>query len=319
MLVKYSWLSGATVANVLSDIAAILCNTPVANLSAGCDKVNSAIVYNTIASNWEVYDNVALAPVIRSLNADGTSYKYATLGVLTNRLTAKVYESWNAVTHTGLNPGVGGIANMSIGATSPPTPQGATPLTNNGTTVSVAGTLYIYATARTLVVDRILIAEFTRSSVALDSTYPCVTITSINYDSTIAYTNQLQVGICRMKSAMLAGDCTSTLNGGMVQAFLVSPTGYIPSAVANTYAPSLSANIPVLKDPSNQTFYAVDPVYVQANYIYLGKLYEIKMMQSSGIVIYGFDELVVDGVTYIKIGTGPIATFSGLSYLVPKG
>ena len=110
MYSKYQYLSGvqATVqANILADIVALVTGeTNVANLSASCDKVNSQII-STVAAGWALHD-AAAGTNARCIKApfadDANAFKYAVIDTNTNgSIYMKVYEGWNATTHTGTN------------------------------------------------------------------------------------------------------------------------------------------------------------------------------------------------------------------------
>lgn len=103
MYAKYTYLAGATVTNILTDVVALLTGeTVVANLSVACDDANSSIVA-TVAAGWAVYDATAGTnkQCLRAPNRD-TGYKY--MVVDTNSagyLMLTGYESWNAGANTG--------------------------------------------------------------------------------------------------------------------------------------------------------------------------------------------------------------------------
>lgn len=107
MFARYEYKAGTTLANMLSDVIAILSGqSNPANLSGDCLASNTYIL-QTVASGMAVYDATAGTnkKVIRSLNADGT-YKYITLdaGTATSgRFSFDAYDAWNTGTHTGTN------------------------------------------------------------------------------------------------------------------------------------------------------------------------------------------------------------------------
>lgn len=111
MFSKYVYVVGATQANVMEDLVAILTGTADKQLlSASCDKTNTSIDATTPAG-WAMHDSVAgtnakclKAPLADNANA----FKYVVVdtntlvsGIVT--VLTKVYETWNAGSHTGTN------------------------------------------------------------------------------------------------------------------------------------------------------------------------------------------------------------------------
>ncbi len=107
MYANYAYLTGATQANILADLTALLTGeTNKANLSASCDQANTVIV-SDIAAGWTLHDNAAgsnLKVLKAPLVDDAAQYKYLMLDLATS-LAVKIYgyESWNATAHTGTN------------------------------------------------------------------------------------------------------------------------------------------------------------------------------------------------------------------------
>ena len=104
----YKYAAGATKANVLADVIAILTGeTDVNNLSASCDKANTSITTSWHAAGWSSYDAAAgtNAKCIRAAyHDDAASYSY--VGVDTNTdgyIFLVLYESWNNGSHLGGN------------------------------------------------------------------------------------------------------------------------------------------------------------------------------------------------------------------------
>ncbi len=107
MYAVYKYLNGATAANVLADVVAILTGTTDVNtLSASCDKVNSSI-FSTNAAGWEMHDASAgtNSVVLKAAVHDNASqYKYMWLTTNTaGYFGCALYETWNATSHTGTN------------------------------------------------------------------------------------------------------------------------------------------------------------------------------------------------------------------------
>lgn len=60
MFTTYNYSAGATLGNVIKDIADILTGTTnVASLSAGCDQANTTILYDIAVAGWTMYDKAA--------------------------------------------------------------------------------------------------------------------------------------------------------------------------------------------------------------------------------------------------------------------
>lgn len=108
MFARYDYIAGATYANIISDISAIITGeTNKANLSASCFQTSTYIL-STNAAGWEVHDASAGTNKIafKAICVDATAYKYITIDVGTqnaNAITFKVWESWNSGSHVGTN------------------------------------------------------------------------------------------------------------------------------------------------------------------------------------------------------------------------
>jgi len=109
MFARYNYSAGATVANIIADIVAILTGTTDKNtLSASCDKANTYI-YNTYTNaEWILHDAAAGTNkvVLKGARFDAPAeYEYAMLDFSTSsKFGIKLYETWNAGAHTGTNP-----------------------------------------------------------------------------------------------------------------------------------------------------------------------------------------------------------------------
>lgn len=107
MYAVYSYVAGATQANVLADIVAILTGTTnPASLSAACDTANTSITA-TVAAGWTVHD-AAFATnkqVIKSAYVDNPSqFKYAVLDHSNSGyLQLFIAEDVNSTTHVATN------------------------------------------------------------------------------------------------------------------------------------------------------------------------------------------------------------------------
>lgn len=130
MYATYVYAAGATRANVLSDVTAILTGeTNKTNLSAACVQASTSIV-STIASGWAVHDSSPAtdSKVIKAPHSDeGSVYKLAYLNISDTLLKVDMCISWDEVAHTGVKSAA------SIGQV---------------ISVTSGGTVFIYASAR---------------------------------------------------------------------------------------------------------------------------------------------------------------------------
>lgn len=108
MYAIYVYRAGTAVANILSDVTAILTGeTNVANLSADCVQASSSILTTATTAGWTLHDTLAgvnaqaiKAPVFD----DPSKFKYVVLDTNTaGYIFHKVYETWDAGTHAGTN------------------------------------------------------------------------------------------------------------------------------------------------------------------------------------------------------------------------
>ncbi|MEO5350506.1 MAG: hypothetical protein H7836_12785 [Magnetococcus sp. YQC-3] len=111
MYCKYVTNTTATSANfqinLLADLVALLTGeVTINNLSSSCDKVASSIVVDTVAG-WTLHDNAAgtNAKCLKApLADDSATFKYMVIDTNTvGYVLTKVYETWDAATHTGTN------------------------------------------------------------------------------------------------------------------------------------------------------------------------------------------------------------------------
>ena len=107
MKAVYQYNAGATAAQILSDVIAILTGeTNVNNLSASCNKATTTITA-TVAAGWTLHDGAASATskVIKAPYADdAATFKYAEISIPDNNgVRMYGYETFNATTHTGTN------------------------------------------------------------------------------------------------------------------------------------------------------------------------------------------------------------------------
>ena len=137
MYAKYTYSAGSTVANILNDVVLILTGTTnKATLSANCDQANTEILTTYNVAGWTLHDGNAGTnkKVISAPNSDvGTKYAILDTGSNAGYLKITVSEDWNSTTH---------IATNEVYNTYPNNPVIST---------TVSGSLYIYASPRTLV------------------------------------------------------------------------------------------------------------------------------------------------------------------------
>jgi len=106
MYTIYTYSAGATQANLLLDLVAILTGTTDPNsLSASCNKSLTTITATTPAG-WTLHDanSGTNKQVIKSPCLEGLAYKYAEISLYsTTAFTMYLYEDFNNSTHTGTN------------------------------------------------------------------------------------------------------------------------------------------------------------------------------------------------------------------------
>lgn len=292
MYAKYVSLATATQAQMLDDICKLMTGTPIANLSASCDKTNTKILANSLPNNWTVYDAAASASaqVLRSLNTDGVSYKYAHLSFSGTTLSITTYESWNPTTHVGTNQAMkytnSGLSNAVTTAFS----------------ATVPAPIYIYATSNmfafgvTTFTDATLlpmVIEFTRDCPILDSTYPCHALGAATF--------------CRIKYGASAGDfkvgSTPALTSGNTHR---ATTGNMYNSIA-----MVNGSLAYFASP----MYALPIVGLDSTWITAGKLLGLYFARLPNVNPY--DELEIEGTRYIVLlsPASPVST----GYIVQKG
>jgi hypothetical protein len=109
MYAKYVYNSGATQANILADLTAILTGeTTVANLSAGCNKTDTTIT-STVEAGWTLHDGASGTnkKVLKAAYSGNASvFKYLELDYsygINYGITCQFYETFDNSTHTGTN------------------------------------------------------------------------------------------------------------------------------------------------------------------------------------------------------------------------
>lgn len=299
MLVKYISTPNASPQQVITDFAKIASGTAISALSASCDKVNSAVLFDTIAPGWTLVDTAGPtngltlpSTVISAPDAAGTYTKYVALSAsATNQLGAFSFDTYNPVTHTGTN--------MSSSVVTTGASQIATTAVN---------TFFIYATSRSFLVIPIDAnfcgtIEFTRDASYLSNTsYPSHVVTKdvslCNMANEFNYISKIR------NMSLASGDLTTTnakiyTCGVGLTASNVGFTGLPPS---------------VYYDGSNTTQHAIIPLYagtIQSNgSIPLGKFIDIYGTTSP----YGnhLDIINTDMNSYLIIKQGTNINFAVL-------
>lgn len=322
MYIKYAFKAGATRANMSADIAKLISNVAIGSLSSDCDQANTQIVANTLPSNWQYIDQVGDRAYVRSLNADGTTYKYASIyaGLQSNisgyttmfGFGLSAFENWDSATHTGTNQAI--FANKTVAEIHGNV--GNVTIVSN--VASAAGSIMIYVTNRILVVDSACVVEFVRDGVPVQGNYPCHMLLPLT--SPVAFwgnvgvaslpTSTSTTALCRY--AGLNGDICSS---GSVSLGVLYSTLY-PMRMYNYYS-SVNLNNAKYRTPGEVEFLAGSPCHVVAhlgtsggNILHsLGKAYELVISTYGGLTVNLYDEVLVDGVTYICLGTAPGLTW----------
>lgn len=310
MYAKYTWLSTATEAQVRADLVALATGTTDINsLSASCDKAFTSIVANTTATNWTVHDADASATsqVLRSLNADGTTYKYAQFTINNGTFNMTGWEAWDSVTHVGTNrTTTNGLAmSSSFMATF---------------SYTNTGSIYIFSTPRYLTLSvpksmstagQMSVVEFSRDSPSLNISYPCHALFGSNL-AFISSATQNDVGICRIKSNSSVGDLTGTDLNGTINTLVNFPT-YGGGNQVYQRAPG--------RGVGEVPYYTVLPIilgFIQGpwNGGVLGKVQGgLLYMPSYNPSFNRFDEMVIGSSTYVMID---LMSESSGALLIPK-
>ncbi len=341
MYVKYTWLTTATEAQVRSDIIAIVAGaTSTAGLSASCDTANTTWISTTISTNWAVYDvapattqggyATGTSQVLRSLNLDGTSYKYAQIGLASGILSMVGWENWN---NTGSNtsagamyPGAIVLAHGGFNVTSGASAKQASTYPFTFTYTS-ATSIYIFTTPRYIViapaplqgVGGCSLVEYSRDTPSLDSTYPCHAIMKLDTDPTLA----AAFGVCRVKNPTAVGDYGQSqpvlaTNGTNLSTNALSYIDMFRLAVSSSGGTGTQSSAQTLG--VGEVLYALTmPITVQGSSgstacVILGKVQgNILFMPANIVSSNQIDEITVSGSTYVIIkGLGSSAV------LVPK-
>ena len=309
MYFKYSWQANITLTQVINDIVSIICSTAPDSsiLSAGCDKPFSTLLANTAVSNWTVWDSAAAvnSQVLRSLNADGTTYKYVQITLTATTIALLGWESWNAATHVGLNPSSCGSA-------------AAVPMNVSFLSFATANNISIIATPRSLnIVNAPLVSstnaflyEVTRDGLSLDATYPC--LVTGDYNSHFVRqtsTNLPKLAICRIKNPNANNDhFGNTLDHTLMLLNFTTANTSIISYAQNTGTFGINGQLNLLTLPI-QLGYCSTASIVNIGTVLGG----ILLMPSNTLAYSSLDELAIAGITYVLIKSSNNGTI-----LIPK-
>ena len=113
MYAKYTYTSGATLANIHSDLIAILTGeVNPGNLSTGCDQVNTSILNTATNAGWSLYDTVGTnAKCLSSPTVDGkTKYIVVKTAYLETDFTLTSNPPWSGYTLTNTNANAKGYS-----------------------------------------------------------------------------------------------------------------------------------------------------------------------------------------------------------------
>lgn len=276
MYAKYVSVVGATMANVLSDIARLIGGESIANLSASCDKTNSQVLFGSSVTGWTAHDIASPASaygcIVKAPHADGVTTKYGSLSQFdATTFTLSCYEDFNNATHVGVNRSF--ILNQ--------------PGHRIVFSTTAVNTYYILATPRLLSVgsnfasETHVLVEFTREAKYLKNTsYPAFGVCSIGY-----YVNGWGIGIPRVKNPTAAGDITVNASAHVRG---VGPEGGVP------------ADQPT-RDNLEQKYHQLSPAFAShaaGAGLYLGVIQDLYMTTKNYGV--GGDEVVTaDGEFFI--------------------
>ena len=312
MLIKYVFNSGASTADISVDLAKLISNADIASLSSACDKDNTKIIANSIVSNWEYLEYYGGRAIVRSLNADGTSYKYAGIQAgIDNDATTTIayntavtmYENWNTTTHIGLNPSI--RASTFLSSPCGRYSTGSMQLAYSGGPTSAKGSIMLYASERFAIIDGVYAGEFSRESASINSSYPCSVVFPLEESSSFWWgvggaslpSLGSSVGLCRWVG----------VNGDMSASAAGMPS--IQHADVNSMFIDFSTVTNKFRRPDESEFIWAVPLHVRAAgnstqmpKIRLGQVQGLLVSGPSGIYANMYDEAQVNGETYILVG-----------------
>lgn len=262
MFAKYQYVAGASVANILADVVAILTGTTnKAMLSADCDQANTYIL-STVAAGWTVFDASAGTnkQCISAPCAGGGPDKYVVLDFNTSGyVLSKLYETWNASTHTGTN-----VANLSDNASYSPT--------INATT---GGILFLAATNRYLIVQGYISGIWSANG-------PAIIVERERIDPWDTSAAGYPCGLFGSLSTAIDQYTTASTNNGFHSPRCKGATSDVTGANAcydaltaigmGSNAYNYASPVYMARDASFNSVHALLPIYLRAHGSYLGSM-----------------------------------------------
>lgn len=302
MYYKYSYLTTATAANIRTDLSALLCGeTNMANLSAGCDQVNTTLLAGTVETNWTLFDAAASATsfVLRSLNLDGTTFKYMQVNVTAVALPVISmigWELWNATTKVGTNQSASNSALVSN--------------TVANVSFSAPTQIFIITTARlAMLADSPsrsnasgFLFEFSRDTPMTNTTYPCHGVSGSDGAlfgfGGITTGSVTRNGLCRIKSPIAAGDLVGT-----AIAFIfnnaISLNSYSQGGSQSTFNQAADGAISLVSFPILLTAGANNG---STNFFIIGTLLGGILVLPPNLPSFShLDEITVDGTVHVML------------------
>lgn len=101
MFARYVYKAGATVANVLADVCALIAGAALADLSADCDKTQTTV--EGAAPGWRIDDVQAGYRILSAPLASAVGRKTYKVAVVGSEIRAYAAESWDSAAHAGVN------------------------------------------------------------------------------------------------------------------------------------------------------------------------------------------------------------------------
>lgn len=273
MYLKYVTNATSIQAQVIADLALLASGGTIAACSASCDKVNSAVLANTLAPGWTLVDSAAplSGAVISAPDIDARMTKYARIYASSAVLIGlDSYETWSVGTHTGTNGSSLSLACLAYSAT----------VVNNYYMVVEPRLILVTASAGTTLIGQL---EFSRDAAYLSANYPAFG----SVDATLANNNNYAVLYpCRVKNLIAAGDLLSA------------------PAVCTLSSITVPSSFPI-RDSIETLYHPLYPVFVtRTNYGIFGRV--INAYSTSFGYGSALDE-VFDGTdTWVAFGVGRI-------------
>jgi hypothetical protein len=316
MFALYYYNLGASQANILADLTAILTGTTDKELlSAACDKPSTSISNAYTDAGWELHDAAPAAgsKMLKALCQDNTYYKYFGLDLNTaGQIKFAGAETWNADTHVGTNiiyaAGTGWTSHIVLNNAA------------NFAPASTAGSILIYANRKeihlsfrnsgTFSWDNVCM-EWTRGGVnsALSKGYPCWGITYQAGNNNI---------VCRPRSKAIS------INGDVVGA---TNTSYLQAMATRMFSGEDVMKRAFREAGTEATvfdFYPCSAIpivdnwreYISSTHQYLGNIQSECRMSTAGAAL---DECTIEGVTYIRGGFHSAFAFNETTNVVAQG